>query len=104
MAQEDFRTLVTRDCERMGFKFELLDVQVDYIDENQNGTFNCCISALVKLYNRDAGNEHQDIGCGIVNNIADRVTALISARRKAIDDGVKRVMRQYFPEDPKKKK
>jgi recombination DNA repair RAD52 pathway protein len=74
------QSLIVRDCERLGIEMKLSKINVDYIDVCQNGHFDVCVSVICTLLHK-GGNQHQDIGCGVIENCPDKATAIVLARR-----------------------
>lgn len=77
----DSQILIVRDCQRLGIEPKVLQVNIDFLDACSNGHFDACVSVVVKLYHRGGGNEHQDVGCGTIQNHPDKAEAVVLARR-----------------------
>eukprot|EP00499_Haloplacidia_sp_CaronLabIsolate_P011513 CAMPEP_0196781048 /NCGR_PEP_ID=MMETSP1104-20130614/9023_1 /TAXON_ID=33652 /ORGANISM="Cafeteria sp., Strain Caron Lab Isolate" /LENGTH=188 /DNA_ID=CAMNT_0042151265 /DNA_START=6 /DNA_END=568 /DNA_ORIENTATION=- len=76
-----------------GWGSSIMKLTVDYVDES-NGRWSVCVSAIVRIMLKD-GTFHEDVGCGLSDNMRHKGQALEKAQKEAVTDATKRALR-YF--------
>jgi recombination DNA repair RAD52 pathway protein len=56
-------------------------INIDFVEQCTNGNYNVMVSVIVKVHHKETKNEHQDVGCGLVENIPEKSVGVILARR-----------------------
>ncbi|KAI8934184.1 hypothetical protein NX059_008933 [Plenodomus lindquistii] len=77
-----------------GWSSSLGQVQVDYVDELQNGKVCLGLSIVVRITLKD-GTYHEDIGYGSIENGKGKAASFEKAKKEAATDGLKRALRTF---------
>ncbi|KAF7571976.1 hypothetical protein PtrM4_094760 [Pyrenophora tritici-repentis] len=77
-----------------GWSSSLGQVQIDYVDELQNGKVNLGLSIVVRITLKD-GTYHEDIGYGSIENGKGKAASFEKAKKEAATDGLKRSLRTF---------
>ncbi|KAF1928661.1 uncharacterized protein M421DRAFT_62791, partial [Didymella exigua CBS 183.55] len=77
-----------------GWSSSLGQVQIDYVDEHQNGKVSLGLSIVVRITLKD-GTYHEDIGYGSIENGKGKAASFEKAKKEAATDGLKRSLRTF---------
>lgn len=77
-----------------GWSSSLGQVQIDYVDELQNGKVSLGLSIVVRITLKD-GTYHEDIGYGSIENGKGKAASFEKAKKEAATDGLKRALRTF---------
>ncbi|USP76625.1 uncharacterized protein yc1106_03899 [Curvularia clavata] len=77
-----------------GWSSSLGQVQIDYVDEHQNGKVSLGLSIVVRITLKD-GTYHEDIGYGSIENGKGKAASFEKAKKEAATDGLKRALRTF---------
>ena len=77
-----------------GWSSRIMEINNDYIEQTQQGKFNCGVSAIIRVSLKD-GSFHEDIGYGASDNQKHRGAAYEQAKKTAVSDGLKRALRNF---------
>ncbi|KAJ8112512.1 hypothetical protein OPT61_g5144 [Boeremia exigua] len=77
-----------------GWSSSLGQVQIDYVDEHQNGKVSLGLSIVVRITLKD-GTFHEDIGYGSIENGKGKAASFEKAKKEAATDGLKRSLRTF---------
>ncbi|KAL5120173.1 DNA repair protein rad52 [Pleosporales sp. CAS-2024a] len=77
-----------------GWSSSLGQVQIDYVDELQNGKVSLGLSIVVRITLKD-GTYHEDIGYGSIENGKGKAASFEKAKKEAATDGLKRSLRTF---------
>ncbi|KAF1955596.1 hypothetical protein CC80DRAFT_536142 [Byssothecium circinans] len=77
-----------------GWSSSLGQVQIDYVDESQNGKVSLGLSIVVRITLK-CGTYHEDIGYGSVENGKGKAVSFEKAKKEAATDGLKRALRTF---------
>ncbi|KAF2636061.1 alpha/beta-hydrolase [Massarina eburnea CBS 473.64] len=77
-----------------GWSSSLGQVQIDYVDESQNGKVSLGLSMVVRITLK-GGSYHEDIGYGSIENGKGKAASFEKAKKEAATDGLKRALRTF---------
>ncbi|KAF1921705.1 hypothetical protein BDU57DRAFT_592438 [Ampelomyces quisqualis] len=77
-----------------GWSSSLGQVQIDYVDEGQNGKISLGLSIVVRITLKD-GTYHEDVGYGSIENGKGKAASFEKAKKEAATDGLKRALRTF---------
>ncbi|XP_014558712.1 hypothetical protein COCVIDRAFT_93711, partial [Bipolaris victoriae FI3] len=77
-----------------GWSSSLGQVQIDYVDEHQNGKVSLGLSIVVRITLKD-GTYHEDVGYGSIENGKGKAASFEKAKKEAATDGLKRSLRTF---------
>ncbi|KAL7776880.1 hypothetical protein CFE70_007300 [Pyrenophora teres f. teres 0-1] len=79
-----------------GWSSSLGQVQIDYVDELQNGKVSLGLSIVVRITLKDGTyHETKDIGYGSIENGKGKAASFEKAKKEAATDGLKRSLRTF---------
>eukprot|EP01103_Thecamoeba_quadrilineata_P004299 TRINITY_DN1400_c0_g1_i1.p1 TRINITY_DN1400_c0_g1~~TRINITY_DN1400_c0_g1_i1.p1 ORF type:complete len:268 (+),score=44.88 TRINITY_DN1400_c0_g1_i1:2-805(+) len=76
-----------------GWSSSVVDINTDFIEQDEKGRFRVGITAVVKVTLKD-GTSHEDVGYGICENPKKGI-ALENAKKEAVTDARKRALRLF---------
>jgi len=77
-----------------GWSSSVINLSLDYIEEDKNGKVNCGVSAVVRIQLKD-GTYHEDVGYGFSENSKGKGAGLEKAKKEAVSDALKRTLRLF---------
>ena len=78
-----------------GWSSQIMDVQVDFVDENTNTLkVSLGLSVIVRVTLRD-GTFHEDVGYGHMENCKGKAAAFEKAKKEGTTDALKRALRNF---------
>jgi len=76
-----------------GWSSEVRNVHIDFMDEREGKTTMSC-TVIVRVTLKD-GTYHEDIGCGSIENMKSKATAIQKVKKEAATDALKRALRNF---------
>lgn len=77
-----------------GWSSRIMDINLDFIDQESTGRFTAGVSAIVRITLKD-GTHREDIGYGVSENQKQKGKALDQAKKKAVSDALKRALKGF---------
>ncbi|ORY25756.1 hypothetical protein BCR39DRAFT_560930 [Naematelia encephala] len=77
-----------------GWSSSIVQLTTDFIDVNKEGKVSVNVTAIVRITLQD-GCHHEDVGCGQAENQPRKGMALDKAKKEAVTDATKRVLRSF---------
>jgi DNA repair and recombination protein RAD52 len=77
-----------------GWSSAIQNIQVDFVDENQNGKISLGLSVIVRVTLKD-GTFHEDVGYGHIENCKGKAAAFEKAKKEGTTDALKRALRTF---------
>jgi DNA repair and recombination protein RAD52 len=77
-----------------GWSSAIQNIQIDFVDENQNGKISLGLSVIVRVTLKD-GTFHEDVGYGHIENCKGKAAAFEKAKKEGTTDALKRALRTF---------
>ena len=77
-----------------GWSSAIQNIQIDFVDENQNGRVSLGLSVIVRVTLKD-GTFHEDVGYGHIENCKGKAAAFEKAKKEGTTDALKRALRTF---------
>jgi DNA repair and recombination protein RAD52 len=77
-----------------GWSSAIQNIQIDFVDENQNGRISLGLSVIVRVTLKD-GTFHEDVGYGHIENCKGKAAAFEKAKKEGTTDALKRALRTF---------
>jgi DNA repair and recombination protein RAD52 len=77
-----------------GWSSAIQNIQIDFVDENQNGRISLGLSVIVRVTLKD-GTFHEDVGYGHIENCKGKAAAFEKAKKSGTTDALKRALRTF---------
>lgn len=77
-----------------GWSSQVRQIQVDFVEENQQSKVSLGLSVIVRVTLRD-GTFHEDLGYGHIENCKGKAAAFEKAKKEGVTDALKRALRNF---------